>query len=193
MSHIGIKPILIPQGITLTKQGQLVVVKGPKGELKFALPVEIDLVQKENKVVFTRKINDGRVKALHGLSRAMIANLIEGVLNGYEKKLEIKGVGYRARMEGNNLVLELGFSHPVTVPKKEGIEFKVVKNMIIVSGIDKQLVGLMAARIRALKEPEPYKGKGILYQGEQIRRKVGKAVGAEEGAAAGKPAAGGAK
>ncbi len=194
MSKIGIKPIQLPSGVTFTRKGNLVVIKGPKGELSYTLPVPIEVTLKEDQIIVSRKNNDKSTRALHGLVRSDLNNLVEGVQNGFEKRLEIKGVGFRARLEGNVLVLELGFSHPVKVAKPEGIEFRVVKNIIVISGIDKKAVGATAAKIRALRPPEPYKGKGIMYQGEQIRRKVGKAVGAEEGAAgaggaAAKPAA----
>ena len=183
MSRIGDKPIRIPEGVTVKIESQLCKVKGPKGELEYHLPSVIKLEQKNGDLVLKRKNDERETKALHGLSRALLNNLTEGVVKGFEKKLEIHGVGYKAKLEGENLVLELGFSHPVTIKKPEGIDFKIEKNLITVSGIDKQLVGEIASQIRSFRPPEPYKGKGIAYQGEHIRRKVGKAVGGEEGAA----------
>ncbi|MFC1651733.1 50S ribosomal protein L6 [Patescibacteria group bacterium] len=185
MSRIGIKPVKIPEGVEIKIEGKLCKVKGPKGELEYQIPRVIELEQKDNSLILKRNGEDKNKRALHGLARALVANLVEGVTKGFEKKLEINGVGYKAKLEGDNLVLELGFSHPVKVKKPEGIDFKVEKNVIIVSGIDKQMVGEIASQIRNFRPPEPYKGKGIAYQGEHIRRKVGKAVGGEEGAATG--------
>ena len=185
MSRIGRKPILIPEKATVSLSHQLLVVKGEKGELKLMLPRSLVLEQKEKILILKAKGNDRQTKSLHGCFRVLIYNLLQGVTQGFEKKLELHGVGNRARLEGKDLVLELGFSHPVKVNQKPGVEFKVIKNLITVSGIDKQLVGEIAAQIRDLYPPEPYKGKGIRYQNEQVRKKVGKAVGGEEGAAAG--------
>jgi len=183
MSRIGEKSISIPKEVEVKIKGQLCKIKGPKGELQYYLPSVIKLKQEDDSLIVERKNDEQETKALHGLTRALLANLTEGVVKGFAKKLEINGVGYKAKLEGENLILELGFSHPVTVEKPEGIDFKVEKNVITVSGIDKQLVGEIASQIRNLRPPEPYKGKGIAYQGEHIRRKVGKAVGGEEGVA----------
>ncbi len=178
MSRIGKKTIEIPQGVEvkLTDRltGREVKVKGPKGELTQLIPLELEvsLEEKELKVSPRRKTKNSA--ALWGLWRSLISNMIEGVTEGFEKKLEVNGVGYRVNLEGKKLVLHLGFSHPIEIEAPEGIEFKVEKNLISVSGIDKQLVGQIAAKIRSKKKPEPYKGKGIKYIDEVIRRKAGK-------------------
>lgn len=174
MSRIGKKPIAIPEGVTASITGNVFSVKGPKGELKRILhpDVGIEIRDKEIIAVLARKTK--KSPALWGLSRSLIANMVEGVAKGFEKKLEFEGIGYRAVMEGETLVLQLGFSHPVRFKSPAGIQLFVEKNVIRVSGIDKELVGETASRIRALKPPEPYKGKGIRYQGEVIRRKAGK-------------------
>ncbi len=181
MSRIGIKPVKIPEGVEFSIQDRTVKVKGTKGELSYDLPLLINLKNKDKTVFVERKGDSKNARALHGLSRALIANMIEGVSKGFDRKLEINGVGYKARIEGDGLVLSLGFSHPVKVKKPEQIDFKIEKNIIIISGIDKQLVGETAATIRKLRPPEPYKGKGIRYEDEHVRRKVGKAIGGEEG------------
>jgi len=180
MSRIGKKPILIPDGVEVKVDGSKVVVKGSKGELQrdFYPGVKIELKEKEINISIEGE--NKRLKSLWGLSRTLIFNMIEGVSKGHEKKLEIQGVGYKANMEGENLVLIVGFSHPVKIDKQEGISFTVEKNIITISGIDKELVGQIAAKIRKVRKPEPYKGKGIRYLGEIVRKKVGKkAVGSE--------------
>lgn len=174
MSRIGKKPILIPEGVEVKIEDQKVVVNGPKGELQKEFRPEIEVEVRENKIFVRPKIKTKKTNALWGLTRALLDNLIKGVTEGFEKKLEIEGLGFRASMEGGDLVLFVGFSHPVRIKAPEGIKFSVEKNMITVAGIDKELVGQLAAKIRKAKPPEPYKGKGIRYVGEVVRRKVGK-------------------
>lgn len=180
MSRIGKQPIKIPEEVEVKLEGNLVVVKGPKGELKIEIKPEVK-VDIDNKEVTLNPTNDTKqARSLWGTHRSLIANAVLGVTKGFEKKLEIEGVGYRANLEGKDLVLNLGYSHPIKITPPEGIVFSVEKNIITVSGIDKQLVGQIAAEIRSKRKPEPYKGKGIRYQGEVIRRKAGKkAVGTE--------------
>lgn len=176
MSRIGKKPISLPKGVEVKKEGNQVIVKGPKGTLSQNLPEEISFSQEENELILERPNDDKKYRALHGLSRSLVANMVEGVTNGYEKKLELVGVGYRAQLQGKKLVINIGFSQPVEVDPPEGIEFEVpAVTKITVKGIDKQLVGNTAAHIRAIRKPEPYKGKGIKYENETIRRKAGKA------------------
>lgn len=176
MSRIGKKPISLPKGVEVTRDGSKITVKGPKGALTQEFPEEITFVQEENQLLVQRPSDDKKHRALHGLSRSLLANMVEGVTNGYEKKLELVGVGYRAQLQGKKLVINIGFSHPVEVDPPEGIEFEVpAATKITVKGIDKQLVGNTAAHIRAIRKPEPYKGKGIKYENETIRRKAGKA------------------
>lgn len=176
MSRIGKKPISLPKGVEVTIDGSKVTVKGPKGTLTQDIPEGISVVQEENSLLVLRSSDDKKYRALHGLSRALLANMVEGVTNGFEKKLELVGVGYRAQLQGKKLVINIGFSHPVEVDPPEGIEFEVpAATKITVKGIDKQLVGNTAAHIRAIRKPEPYKGKGIKYENEVIRRKAGKA------------------
>jgi len=176
MSRIGRMPIAIPAGVTVTiAENNVVSVKGPKGELVRELPVEMEIKEEEGKIIVTRPNDLKRMKALHGLTRTLIANMITGVTAGYEKKLEINGVGYRASKAGKKLTLNLGYSHPVEMEDPEGIETVMEgQNIIFVRGIDKEKVGQFAAEIRSKREPEPYKGKGIKYADEVIRRKVGK-------------------
>lgn len=176
MSRIGTAPIPIPQGVEIKQAGPAVEVKGPKGALSHTLPVGISL-QVEDGVVHVKRDGDAkRMRSLHGLTRTLIANMVTGVTQGFEKGLEIVGIGYRANLQGRNLQLSLGYSHPVIYPLPEGIEVVVEKqNKLTVTGIDKQKVGQVAAEIRSFRKPEPYKGKGIKYIGEQIRRKAGKA------------------
>ncbi|MDD3399581.1 MAG: 50S ribosomal protein L6 [Candidatus Paceibacterota bacterium] len=174
MSRIGKKPILIPQGVEIKIEGQKVTVKGPKGELSREVRPEIKVVQEDSQLVISPQKETKETAAFWGLTRALLANDIKGVTEGFVKRLEIEGVGYRAALEGQDLNLQMGFSHPVKIKAPEGITFSVEKNVIIVSGIDKGLVGQTSARIRAVKPPEPYKGKGIRYEGEQVRRKLGK-------------------
>ena len=176
MSRIGRMPIAIPAGVTVTiAEKNVVSVKGPKGELVRELPVEMEIKEEEGKIIVTRPNDLKRMKSLHGLTRTLIANMITGVTAGYEKKLEINGVGYRASKQGKKLTLNLGYSHPVEMEDPEGIETVMEgQNIIFVRGIDKEKVGQFAAEIRSKREPEPYKGKGIKYADEVIRRKVGK-------------------
>jgi large subunit ribosomal protein L6 len=189
MSRIGRKPIAIPNGVTVDVATGLVSVKGPKGELSQTVSREMKITQDERSapdgveggeapvatLTVERPTDRGEHRALHGLTRSLIANMVQGVTEGYEKRLEIQGVGYRARLQGKALELNVGYSHPVSVTAPEGIEFEVpVPTQVVVRGIDKQLVGEMAARIRRSRPPEPYKGKGIRYAGEHVRRKVGK-------------------
>lgn len=178
MSRIGRKPISLPAGVKVTVDGNTVTVQGSKGTLVQAIPDEITVSQEDNQILVQRASDDKKQRAYHGLSRALIANMVEGVTNGFEKKLELVGVGYRAQMQGKKLVISIGFSHPVEVDAPEGIEFEVpAPTKITIKGIDKQLVGNTAAHIRAIRKPEPYKGKGIKYENEVIRRKAGKAGG----------------
>ncbi len=180
MSRVGKKPIEILAGVEVSIENNEVSVKGPKGELKTSISPEIKVEKKDNQIIVAPVKETKRSNALWGLSRSLIFNMIEGVTKGYEKKLEIQGVGYRASLEGEDLVLLVGFSHPVKIEKVEGIKFEIDKNIITISGIDKELVGQIAAKIRKVKKPEPYKGKGIRYLGEEVRRKAGKkAVGTE--------------
>jgi large subunit ribosomal protein L6 len=169
-------PIAIPAGVTVTiAEKNVVSVKGPKGELVRELPVEMEIKEEEGKIIVTRPNDLKRMKSLHGLTRTLISNMVTGVTAGYEKKLEINGVGYRAAKAGNKLTLNLGYSHPVEMIDPEGIETVMEgQNIIFVRGIDKEKVGQFAAEIRSKREPEPYKGKGIKYADEVIRRKVGK-------------------
>jgi len=176
MSRIGKAPIPIPQGVEIKQTGPAVEVKGPKGAMSHTIPVGISL-QVADGVIHVKRDGDAkRIRSLHGLTRTLIANMVTGVTQGFEKGLEIVGIGYRANLQGRNLQLNLGYSHPVIYPLPEGIEVVVEKqNKLTVTGIDKQKVGQAAAEIRSFRKPEPYKGKGIKYIGEQIRRKAGKA------------------
>lgn len=176
MSKIGRRPIKIVEGVSLTKEGHNVVAVGTLGKLSVDIPTQINVEVKDGEVLVTRKSEDKLSKSLHGTIRALIANIITGVSVGFEKKLEIVGVGYRASIEENKLTLKVGFSHEVIKEIPNGITAEVKKNIISIKGIDKQIVGQVAAEIRAIKKPEPYKGKGIKYVGEKINRKVGKAV-----------------
>jgi large subunit ribosomal protein L6 len=177
MSRIGIKPIPVPGGVTITiGADNLVSVKGPKGQLEQKLTPRVQIVQEDGAVRVSRTTEEREVKALHGLTRSLLNNMVVGVTDGYTKTLEIQGVGYRAQMQGKNLVLNVGFSHPVNMTPPDGITYAVEgNNRVLVSGIDKQMVGEEAARIRGVRPPEPYKGKGIRYAGEFVRRKAGKA------------------
>lgn len=176
MSRIGKQPVPVPKGVTITIDGQKVTVKGAKGELSRELPPEIAFVQEGEEIVVTRRNESRNARQRHGLVRTLIANMVEGVSNGYQKKLEIQGVGYRASLQGQKLVMALGYSHPVEFEPPEGIQFAVEGNTnVTVTGIDKEIVGNTAARVRAARPPEPYKGKGVRYAGEQVRRKAGKA------------------
>ena len=175
MSRIGRLPVAIPEGVTVTvAEGNKVTVKGPKGTLERELPVEMNIKEEDGHIVVTRPNDLKKMKSLHGLTRTLINNMIHGVTEGYEKVLEVNGVGYRAAKQGKKLVLSLGYSHPVEMEDPEGLESKVDGNKITISGIDKEKVGQYAAEIRDKRRPEPYKGKGIKYADEVIRRKVGK-------------------
>jgi large subunit ribosomal protein L6 len=175
MSRIGKKPIEIPDGVTVSLARGRVTVNGPKGELSQAVSPAMKIDQSNGTLTVERPTDRGEHRALHGLTRSLIANMVEGVTNGFEKRLEIQGVGYRARLQGKALELAVGYSHPVSISAPEGIEFEVPQpTEVIVRGIDKQLVGEIAARVRKQRPPEPYKGKGIRYAGEYVRRKVGK-------------------
>ena len=177
MSKIGKLPISITQGVTVAISGLTVTVTGPKGTLSYTMPVGISATVTDNRVIVSQEeATREQTKALFGLTRSLVFNMVEGVSTGFDKKLELSGVGYRAQASGDTLTLSLGFSHPVVVKGEQGITFTVAENVITVSGIDKSLVGNTAAKIRAIRPPEPYKGKGIKYQGEKIRRKVGKAA-----------------
>jgi large subunit ribosomal protein L6 len=179
MSRIGKIPVEIPAGVKISRDHSLIMVEGPKGKLSLEVPKGVDVILGDRAVEVKRPSNGRMERSFHGLVRTLVANMVKGVSSGFEKKLEISGVGYRAEIEGNALKLIIGFSAPVEYTIPEGIQIKVDKLInIAVTGIDKQLVGRVAAEIRSLKKPEPYKGKGIKYAGEQIRRKVGKSVGA---------------
>lgn len=185
MSRIGKKPIKIPEGVTVTVNGQDVKVSGPKGTLDLNFRHEIGISVSGNDVIVDRKAETAKAKSLHGLTRTLVDNMILGVSKGWNKGLEIVGVGYRAAVEGTTLVLNVGFSHQVKFPAPAGITFEVFENTKVnVRGIDKQLVGETASQIRRIKPPEPYKGKGIRYIGEYVRRKAGKAAKAVGGAGA---------
>ena len=187
MSKIGKQPVLITKGVTVTITGQQVSVTGPKGSSLYTIPEGITAQVEEDKVIVSQeKGKEELTKSLFGLTRANIANLIKGVNEGFEKKLELSGVGYRAQMTGNDVTISIGFSHPVKVAAPRGIKFGVAENVISVSGIDPVLVGNIAAAIRKIKPPEPYKGKGIKYVGEYIRKKAGKAAKAVGGASGAK-------
>ncbi|MGM9571458.1 MAG: 50S ribosomal protein L6 [bacterium] len=175
MSRIGKKPVAIPQGVQVELNGNVIAVKGPKGQLTRELRSEVDVAIENNEVIVTRSSDDKLKRSLHGLTRTLIFNMIEGVTKGFEKSLDIVGVGYRAQKQGTKLVLQMGYSHPVEMEAANGIEFDVpTPNKVIVKGIDKEIVGQVAANIRKVRKPEPYKGKGIRYTNEVVRRKVGK-------------------
>jgi len=175
MSRIGNKPVEIPDGVTVSIGPGRVTVNGPKGELTQEIDSDMTVELNDGVITVTRPTNRGPHRALHGLTRSLIANMVEGVTNGFEKRLAIQGVGYRAKPSGKGLELSLGYSHPVSMDAPEGIEFEVPQpTEIIIRGIDKQQVGEIAARIRRQRPPEPYKGKGVRYADEQVRRKVGK-------------------
>ena len=175
MSRIGKLPVDIPEGVEISIDGYEVTVKGPKGELKNSFNPQISIKEEDNQIIVERLEEDKNASSLHGLTRSLISSMIDGVKEGFEKKLEMVGVGYNAQVKGKNLELEVGYSHPVVIEATGDIKFEVEgKNKIIVKGINKQLVGDVAAKIRDVRKPEPYKGKGIKYVGEHIRRKVGK-------------------
>jgi large subunit ribosomal protein L6 len=180
MSRIGRKPIAIPQGVTVAIEGNTVRVEGPKGTLSHTLPAGVSVAADGSVLTVGRNSDHRTVRALHGLTRSLIANIVHGVKDGFERKLEIVGIGYRAQLAGQNLQLALGYSHPVIFPLPEGVQAEVEKQVsITLRGTDKALLGQTAAKLRALRKPDPYKGKGIKYAGEYIRRKVGKKAGAK--------------
>jgi large subunit ribosomal protein L6 len=175
MSRIGKKAVAIPAGVTVTLDGQTVTVKGPKGELSWTVAEEIEVRQENGELTLAKRTEGARAQAMWGLSRTLVANMVIGVTTGFERTLELVGVGYRAAMKGQSLSMQLGFSHDVDIPAPAGVTFAVPKQTEIkISGIDKQVVGELAARIRRIRPPEPYKGKGVRYAGEQVRRKEGK-------------------
>jgi large subunit ribosomal protein L6 len=176
MSRIGRLPVVVPGGVDVTIKGREVTVKGPKGLLSLEISSPIEISQNDGTLTVTRPNDEGEVRALHGLSRSLVANMVTGVTEGYRKTLEIVGVGYRVQARGADLEFALGYSHPVKVSPPEGITFRVeTPTRLVVEGIDKQQVGEVAANIRKLRKPDPYKGKGVRYQDEQVRRKAGKA------------------
>lgn len=178
MSRIGKMPIAIPAGVKVAVDGNVVSVKGPKGELSHTVPQDMIITVEENVISVQRPSDEKKHRSLHGLTRTLIANMVIGVTEGFKKTLEIAGVGYRAAKAGNKLALTLGLSHPLEVEPPQGLSIDVpAPNKIVISGISKEAVGELAAKIRSYREPEPYKGKGIKYEGEVIRRKVGKAGG----------------
>jgi len=175
LSRIGKKPVLIPKGVTVTKSNGSLKVKGSKGELETSVHSSITVEVMENEVIVKRPDDSKQSKALHGLTRALIQNMIKGVTNEYSKTLDIVGVGYRAELKGKNLLLNIGYSHPIYFIPPAGVNLQTpAPTQIIISGIDKQLIGLVAAKVRSIRKPEPYKGKGIKYSNEQIQRKAGK-------------------
>ncbi len=176
MSRIGKRLIPVPPKVTVDISGQQVTVKGPKGELSRVLPAEVEVTQDDGVLTVVRRNESRPARQRHGLCRTLVANMVEGVSQGFQRRLEIQGVGYRAQVQGRNLNLNIGYSHPVQIEPPEGVQFAVENNTnVIVSGIDKEIVGNIAAQIRAVRPPEPYKGKGIRYSGELVRRKAGKA------------------
>ena len=176
MSRIGRKPVEVPSGVKMSLEGRLLKLEGPKGKLSWEIPEGIKIESAGGKATISRSSDDAEAKALHGLTRALLANMVTGVSQGYERRLEIEGVGYRAAMKGKTISLSVGFSHTVEVEPLPGVEISAPEpTKVIVKGIDKQAVGQMAATIRGVRPPEPYKGKGIRHEGEVIRRKAGKA------------------
>lgn len=175
MSRVGLKPIVIPDGVTVTKDGDTITVKGPKGELSRELHPAISVKIGEEEITFERPSDHKEHRSLHGTTRSVVNNMVEGVTKGFEKALELVGVGYRASKSGNKLVMNVGYSHPVEYEPENGVEIDVPSNTkVVVKGIDKELVGAAASDIRAARTPEPYKGKGIRYENEYVRRKEGK-------------------
>jgi large subunit ribosomal protein L6 len=175
MSRIGKRPIEIPSGVSISLDPGRVAVTGPLGSLQQQIPVRMQVAQEDGTLTVTRPTERGEDRALHGLTRTLIANMVEGVTKGFEKRLEIQGVGYRATLKGSDLELNVGYSHPVTIKPRTGVTFEVpAPTQVVVKGTDKQMVGQTAAEIRKVRPPEPYKGKGIRYEGEYVRRKVGK-------------------
>lgn len=176
MSNIGKQPIIIEPGVTVLKDGKHVTVNGTKGMLAWKIPTGIDVDIENDRVIVKKEYEAQSLEKFYGLTRSLISNMVTGVSKGYDKRLELSGVGYRARVDGRDLILNLGFSHPVKISAPENITFKVEENIITVSGIDKQAVGDLASKIRKVRPPDPYKAKGIKYEGEKIRRKAGKAA-----------------
>jgi large subunit ribosomal protein L6 len=177
VSRIGRKPIPLPPGVSVSLSPGRVMVNGPLGELSQQIPQRITVEQQDGELLVSRPTERGEDRALHGLTRTLVANMVEGVTKGFEKRLQIVGVGYRAALKGNDIELQVGYSHPVVVAQPEGIEFEVpTPTQIVVRGSDKQLVGEVAANIRKIRKPEPYKGKGIRYENEYVRKKAGKAA-----------------
>lgn len=174
MSNIGKLPITIAPGVEIIREGRDLTVRGSKGSLFFKLPVGIDIEVTSESIIVKKEYESNNLEKFYGLSRALLSNMVTGVSKGFEKKLELTGVGYRARVDGNDLVLSVGYSHPVKISAPQDITFKVEENVITVAGVDKQIVGDVADNIRKVRPPEPYKGKGIKYVGEKIRRKAGK-------------------
>ncbi|MDO8269777.1 MAG: 50S ribosomal protein L6 [Candidatus Levybacteria bacterium] len=174
MSNIGKQPIQIEAGVTVLKDGKNVTVNGTKGTLSWSVPMGIDIEIVDDKVIVKKEHEARYLEKFYGLTRSLIANMVTGVSKGFDRRLELSGVGYRARVDGRDLVLNLGFSHPVKVSAPENIAFKVEENIITISGIDKQIVGDIASKIRKVRPPDPYKAKGIKYEGEKVRRKAGK-------------------
>jgi large subunit ribosomal protein L6 len=180
MSRIGKKPIPVPQGVTIAVDGNTVHAEGPKGKLSQLVPDSVSVKVESNVLTVERSSDHRTVRALHGLTRSLIANMVQGVKDGFERKLEIVGIGYRAQVQGKNLQLALGYSHPVIFPLPDGVQAEIDRQVsITLRGADKALLGQVAAKLRALRKPDPYKGKGIKYAEEQIRRKVGKKAGAK--------------
>jgi len=182
MSRIGLSPVKLDQGVQIIKSEESLVIKGPKGEIILSVPSAVRITEKDGFMYVETEVKSKSGKALHGNVRSLLANAIVGVTSGFTKTLELTGVGYRAVLNGNNLVLTVGFTHPVIIEPPSGITFSIVEGKILVTGIDKQKVGQIASDIRAVKKPEPYKGKGIKYSGEHIRRKAGKTAKAVGGA-----------
>lgn len=175
MSRIGRKPITIPNGVEIKQSGNVITVKGPKGELTRSLHPDMKVTVSGQEVLVERPSDEKLHRSLHGTTRSVVANMVEGVSNGFSKNLELVGVGYRAAKSGDKVTLSLGFSHPVVLEKEEGIEIEVpAPTKLVIKGIDKELIGTYAAKVRAIRKPEPYKGKGIRYENEVVRRKVGK-------------------
>lgn len=175
MSRIGKLPIEIPQGVNVIIEGNVVTVKGPKGQMTKEFHKDMAITHEENNLIVRRPSDEKLHRSLHGLTRTLVSNMVEGVTKGFEKTLELVGVGYRAAKQGNKIVLTVGYSHPVEIEPNEGLDIEVpIPTRVIVKGMDKEQVGALAANIRKVREPEPYKGKGIKYEGEHIRRKVGK-------------------
>ena len=180
MSRIGVKPVIKPEGVDVSLSGQSITVKGAKGELTLEIPGLLEVVEKDGTIIVSRKSDDKHSKSVHGTYRVLISNAVKGVKDGYEKRLELVGVGYRAKLDGANLSMTLGWNHPIVLTPPEGITVEVPEETkIIITGVDKQLVGEFAGKIREQRKPEPYKGKGVRYENEHVRRKSAKVVVAE--------------